>query len=119
MPMVAHDFERAFAVDLLLQSPQRFFNGLAFFQLNFCQTNSLPLRMIWGRAATMAGRSASVRVEEGIFGKGNVNRQKPTAKDGKFNRKERREMERRSPDRRGGNSSSRRSGDRHSAVAAF
>src|SRR5581483_462335 len=76
MPVVAHDFERAFAVDLFLQSPQRFLDGLAFFQLNLCQTNSLPLRMIWGQTAFMARRSASVRVVEGIFAKANVNRQK-------------------------------------------
>ena len=31
MPMAAHGFQRAFAIDFLFQSPQRFINGLAFF----------------------------------------------------------------------------------------
>src|SRR5690349_13420163 len=37
VPMVAHRFERPFAVDLLLQSPQGLLHGLAFFQFNFGQ----------------------------------------------------------------------------------
>ena len=31
MPVVAHFFQSPFAVDLLLQPPQGFVNGLAFF----------------------------------------------------------------------------------------
>jgi hypothetical protein len=44
MPVIAHDFERAFAIDFFLQSTQCLIYGFAFFQLNFCQTNSLPLQ---------------------------------------------------------------------------
>ena len=44
MPMIAHGFKRAFAIDFFLQSAQGFINGFAFFQFNFCQTNSLPLQ---------------------------------------------------------------------------
>jgi hypothetical protein len=44
MPVAAHDFERALAVDLFLQSPQCFIHRLAFFEFNLGQTNSLPLQ---------------------------------------------------------------------------
>jgi hypothetical protein len=40
MAVTAHRLQCAFAVDLLLQSPQRFLDWLAFFKLNFGQ-NSL------------------------------------------------------------------------------
>ena len=45
MPVVAHFLQRPFAIDLFLQSPQGFVNGFAFFQSNFCQKFSLPLRV--------------------------------------------------------------------------
>jgi hypothetical protein len=37
MPMIANRFERAFAVDFLFQSAQRFLDRLAFLELNFGQ----------------------------------------------------------------------------------
>src|SRR5690349_9062822 len=37
MPMVAHRFKGSFAVDLLFQSPQGLFDGLAFLQFNLGQ----------------------------------------------------------------------------------
>jgi len=37
MPVVAHDFQGAFAVDPLFQPPQSFVDGLAFFKFNFGQ----------------------------------------------------------------------------------
>ena len=43
MPVVAHFFQSAFAVDLFLQAPQRLVNRLAFFQSYFGQELSLPL----------------------------------------------------------------------------
>jgi len=46
MPVVAHFFERAFAVELLFEPPQRFINGLAFFQSNFGQSFLTPLYAI-------------------------------------------------------------------------
>jgi hypothetical protein len=52
--MVAHYFQRSFAVDLFLQSPECFLHRFAFFKLNLCQTNSLPLQNDFGHAATMA-----------------------------------------------------------------
>ena len=44
MPMSAHDFERALAVDFLLQPPQRTIHRFAFFQSYFSQRNSLPFQ---------------------------------------------------------------------------
>jgi hypothetical protein len=58
MPVAAHDFQRTFAVDFFLQSPQGLFDGLAFFQFNFGQTLSLPLCTTWGGTAIMAGLPA-------------------------------------------------------------
>ncbi|MDB6019831.1 MAG: hypothetical protein JWR19_4320 [Pedosphaera sp.] len=49
VPVTAHDLESPFAVDFFLQSPQGFFNGLAFFQFNLGQINSLPLKRTVGR----------------------------------------------------------------------
>jgi hypothetical protein len=43
MTVVAHFFERAFAVELLFKPPQRFVYGLAFFQSNFGQSFLTPL----------------------------------------------------------------------------
>ena len=45
-PLGADDSQRSFAVDFFLQSPQRFFNWLAFFEFDFCQCNSLPLQSL-------------------------------------------------------------------------
>jgi len=42
MPMTAHGFKRAFAIDFLLQSTQCPIYWFAFFLFNFCQRNSLP-----------------------------------------------------------------------------
>ena len=44
MPVSAHDFERALAVDFLLQPPQRTIHRFAFFQSYFGQRNSLPFQ---------------------------------------------------------------------------
>ena len=73
VPMVTYDFERAFAVDLLFQSPQSFVNGLAFFQFNLCQIYSLPLQRT--RKAPSWQLSRWVRVLQGIFTGQKVNGQ--------------------------------------------
>jgi hypothetical protein len=44
MPVSAHDFERALAVDFFLQPPQRTIHRFAFFQSYFGQRNSLPFQ---------------------------------------------------------------------------
>ena len=44
MPMSAHDFKRALAVDFFLQPPQRPIHRFAFFQSYFSQRNSLPFQ---------------------------------------------------------------------------
>jgi len=46
MPVIAHFFQRAFAIDLFLQSPQSLVYGFTFFQPDFGQfyfTSSLRL----------------------------------------------------------------------------
>jgi hypothetical protein len=43
MTVIAHFLQSPFTIDLFLQSPQGFIDGLAFFQSNFCQKFSLPL----------------------------------------------------------------------------
>jgi hypothetical protein len=75
VPVIAHDFQRAFTVDFFLQSPQRFLNGLALFQLNFCQTNSLPLEVIWGNTRPPWLVRPPSQDGEVIFAAENVNRQ--------------------------------------------
>ncbi len=43
LPAVAHDLERAFAVDFFLQPPQRTIHRFAFFQFDLCHyTHFLP-----------------------------------------------------------------------------
>ena len=43
LPAVAHDLERAFAVNFFLQPTQSTFHRFAFFQFNLCQcTHFLP-----------------------------------------------------------------------------
>ena len=44
MPVIAHDFQGAFAVNLLLQPAQGLVHGFAFFKFNLGQSVSLPLR---------------------------------------------------------------------------
>jgi hypothetical protein len=44
MPVPAHDFERALAVNFFLQPPQRTIHRFAFFQSYFGQRNSLPFQ---------------------------------------------------------------------------
>lgn len=51
VPVIAHDLQRPFTVDFLFQSPQGFFDWLAFFQFNFGQINSHPLQRPWNRRA--------------------------------------------------------------------
>jgi hypothetical protein len=61
MPVIAYDFQRPFAVDFLLQSPQGFFHWLAFFQFNFCQSNSHPLRNLGPRRLRQPGLFSQAR----------------------------------------------------------
>jgi hypothetical protein len=65
MPMIAYDLQRPFAVDFFLQSPQGLLNGLAFFQFNFCQSNSHPLRDFGPRRLRQP--SLFSQADEGIF----------------------------------------------------
>ena len=46
MPVVAHLFQRSFAVEFLLQPTQGFFYGFTFFNFYFAQLNSHPLYII-------------------------------------------------------------------------
>lgn len=60
-PAHAHIAQGTFAINLLLETTQRFINGLAFFQFNLGQSNSLPSRGIGRRLAgrSKIGREAS------------------------------------------------------------
>jgi hypothetical protein len=64
LPTAAHDFERAFTVDFLLQSPQRTFHWFAFFQFNFSQCTHF---LSWGgsnnRAATVPAKNGKLRLD--------------------------------------------------------
>jgi len=59
MTVIAHYFERAFAVNFLFQTPQGLFNRFAFFQFNFCQS----IHILSGTldAHGQAGRVSSVK----------------------------------------------------------
>jgi len=47
VPVIAHDLQCPFAIDFLFQPPQGLFDWFAFFQFNFGQLNSHPLRRPW------------------------------------------------------------------------
>ena|ERR1700722_5711225 len=70
MPVVAHDLQRPFAVDFFLQSPQGFFDWLAFFQFNFGQFNSLPLQRPWHQSRPRGLPTLFSQAQERIFRRG-------------------------------------------------
>src|SRR5438105_465994 len=47
VPMISDNFQRAFAVDFLFQSPQGFFYRFAFFKFNFGQTTHFLSKKPW------------------------------------------------------------------------
>ncbi len=60
VPMVTHFLQGPFPVDFLFQPAQGLVNRFTFFKLNFCQSNSLPLRdpgMQAMAASTRIGRA--------------------------------------------------------------
>ena len=63
--MGANDFKGPFPVDLLFQSPQGFFDRLAFFKLNLGQTSSLPLQKT--RVGGLHGRLPSLVSRKMVF----------------------------------------------------
>ena len=67
MPVASDNLQGALAVDLLFQSPQCLFHGLAFFKLNLGQTLSLPLQRIRESAATMTTDSCLNRGQTAYF----------------------------------------------------
>ena len=62
--MIAYDFQGAFAVDFLFQSPQRFVYRLAFFQFDFGQITltsspeTLDTPDQYGRRSSLSGQKA-------------------------------------------------------------
>jgi hypothetical protein len=80
MPVVAHNLQGALAVDLLLQSPQRFIYRLAFFKLNFGQNYLTSSPRTWGCPGPSWPALPIGQAEQHILWPKVVNQQKQPAK---------------------------------------